>query len=312
MPTAHRAAVPILCLTLAACGSTTAPAPPDPPDSGFPPTLSALTASTPNAVLYAPQYPLWTNGSVKTRTIHIPSGQSVNTANRAAWSFSDGTIFSKTFAYAQAGGSDRNIETRFIRWKNGDIETAVYQWRADQSDADLITGTQPVPVSVTDIAGNTFDHVIPSAAQCDQCHRVGPTRILGFNELQLNAPLPGGTASQLATLAAGGLLSAGLPPTPAVIPGDPTTRSIIGYFQGNCVQCHFPGGVFDLTYPNFFAAVVNQTGPSGATLLAPGNPGASALFTRFASGSMPPLGVQLVDQAFATTLQNWIQTHTFP
>lgn len=300
-------AIGTVVTVLGSCGKDTVE--PDPGDGGFPATLTELLGSA-GLFPYEPQYPLWTNGSTKLRTVRVPGPGSVDTSNPTAWQYADGTMFVKTFAYQTANGQ-RNIETRVIRAKGGQFETAVYLWNDAQTEATLIVDDIRVSVLVTDDQGHTFDHLVPSRTDCLSCHGSAPSFILGFNELQLNAPITGGANAQLTELDNAGWFSTPLPATPAEIVGDADTRAVVGYIQGNCVHCHHPGGIFDLTYPNFFGKTVNVTGPSGATLIVPQDPSASALYSRFATGSMPPLGVQLLDEAARTMIEDWILNHNF-
>jgi hypothetical protein len=220
-------------------------------------------------------------------------------------------VFSKEFSYDQAGGGSRKIETRFIRRREGRWETAAYVWNAQQTQATLVQGNVRTSVAVTDVNGASFDHVVPSQSDCQTCHGSLASFILGFNELQLNAPLPGGTTPQLDDLAAVSAFDRGLPANPAVIAGDDTTKAVIGYLQGNCVHCHNATGAFDMAYPQFLDRVVNVAGPSGNIVVTPGDTLNSGLFMRFATGSMPPLGVQFPDTAARTLIRNWILLHDF-
>ena len=297
----------LLTLAALACGKDMME--PDPDDGAFPATLSEVLAAA-GLFPYEPQFPLWTNGSLKLRSIRVPSLGTVNISDPTAWSFADGTMFVKTFAYETSAGT-RNIETRIIRLRDGQYQTAVYLWNDAQTEAELVTDNRRIPVPVTDLQGNSFDHVVPSYGDCQSCHSAAPTFILGFNELQLNAPITGGTSTQLAEFENAGWFNDPIPATPAEITGDAETKAVIGYLQGNCVHCHNPGGPFDLTFPNFLAKTVNVAAPSGGTLIVPQDPTASVLYTRFISGSMPPVGVQFPDVAAQTMIEQWILNHDF-
>ena len=126
-----------LLIPLSACGGDTGT---NPGDDSFPQALSVLGIT---GTAYAPQYQLWTNGAVKIRTVTIPTGATINTSDRNRWTFPEGTVFSKTFAYEQqGGGAPRKIETRIIRIRDGAFETAAYLWSADQSDATLLSNSR--------------------------------------------------------------------------------------------------------------------------------------------------------------------------
>lgn len=282
---------------------------PDPGDRGFPGTLSDLLAGA-GLFPYEPQYPLWTNGALKLRAVRAPGVGAVDISDPGAWDFAEGTMFVKTFAYQTPSGP-RNIETRIIQVMDGNYETAVYLWNDAQTDASLVEDDIRIPVGVTDNQGNSFNHVVPSRTDCQSCHGSAPSFILGFNELQLNAPITGGTLTQLEEFQNAGWFSSSLPATPAEIVGDADTKAVIGYFQANCVHCHNPNGPFDLGYQTFFAKTVNVSGPSGGKLLVPQDPAASGLYARLVAGSMPPLGVQFPDAAGQAMIENWILNHDF-
>jgi mono/diheme cytochrome c family protein len=289
-----------------ACG--TEPVEPD-PNMAFPTLLSDLALPTGQG--YDPQFPLWTNGSVKIREAHVPAGKTVDNSAPDVWQFPEEMVLTKTFGYQTATGSVKKIETRVIRRRDLQWETAAYLWNDAGTSATLIEGDQRTPVSVTDIQGNTFDHVVPSYSDCQACHGLAPVFILGFNELQLNAPRVGGTGIQLENLAVTGTFSDPVPAAPAEIGGDPTTEAVIGYVQGNCAHCHHPAGIFDLTYDNFLGKTVNVPSPTGVTLIKPGDAPNSAIYARFASGSMPPVGVELRDETVRLLIENWIVNHNF-
>jgi hypothetical protein len=295
----------LVVVLLSGCGDT----PTDPGTEGFPELLADFDMS---GTLYEPQYPLWTNGSAKLRTVRIPSGETVNTANRSEWQFPEGTVFIKEFAYEVAGGGPPlKIETRIIRVRNGGFQTATYLWNDLQTEATLLPGVGRVTVPVTDIDGNNFDHIVPNSADCQTCHGSSPSFVLGFSELQLGGTLAGTASTQLATLAQAGLLSGGMPTDPETIAGDAETSAVLGYFEGNCAHCHNANGPFDIRHSGFFADVVGRAGFGGGTLLDPNDPGGSLVYTRAVSGSMPPIGVTFSDTDFHARLRAWITDHTF-
>ena len=49
---------------------------------------------------YAPQYPLWSDGAVKTRWMSLPPGTTIDVTHVDAWVFPVGTKFWKEFAVA--------------------------------------------------------------------------------------------------------------------------------------------------------------------------------------------------------------------
>jgi len=284
----------------------------------FPPVLSQLDPFSAGSNLYAPQYLLWSNGLVKERRLSLPSGAAVNTDVRSTWVFPDGTRLFKTFSVTseEAPTGKRPVETRVMVKREGNWEFGVYLWRADGSDAELLDGRVPVPVPLVDAQGRSFIHQVPSLPQCNLCHLTNSTMVIGFSELQLNAPLTGeGGQTQLEAFFQTGVLSGSMPPDPEAVSGiDDLTRDLIGYFEGNCAFCHNQktlAGSLDLSHKVFLENTVNQPSQTGGFLIRPQDPDGSVFFQRFTSGQMPALGVQMGDSAAYLQLQEWILTHDF-
>lgn len=299
-------------IPLLACGDGAAP----PPDTGaLPALLSELVGDGAGEHYYEPRWQLWTNGTVKHRTITLTEGGEIGTAVRTEYDFPEGTRFLKTFSYLTQASPTTPVpvETRVIRRRDGEWETGVYIWRSDGSDAELGDGTSEVIVSVVDQDGRSIGHRVPSRGQCQVCHGNNTTFIIGFTELQLNSTLPGEASTQLARFYQNGTLGGTLPGTPATITGsDAATTGMLGYIQGNCVHCHNTRSSLDLSPATFLAKTVNQSGPfTGRPLIVPQKPDSSEVYLRFASGQMPALGVQLGDSAARAMVRDWILTHNF-
>ena len=293
------------------CGDATGP---ESSDEAFPPLWSQLDVDAPEATLFEPRWKLWTNGSVKTRKVWLQQGGTIGTASRSEWGFPDGIRFTKTFSYLTEGSPTTPIpvETRIIRRRQGRWETAVYLWRSDLSDADLLDGAAPTPVGIVDARGRSFTHQIPSLSQCQVCHGLNPTFVIGFSELNLNSTLAGQTTTQLERFASMGFLDAAVPTSPAEITaGDNLTRDVLGYMQGNCRHCHNQNSTVSFDYQTFLQNTVNRLGPTGLTLIKPQQPDSSYIYFRFSQGEMPALGVQLGDSAARAMMRTWIETHDF-
>ena len=80
---------------------------------------------------------------------------------------------------------------------------------------------------------------------------------------------------------------------------NPYESQALAILQTNCTSCHQtssgPSNVYDLLDPNHLVAT---------SLVVPGNPNQSLLFTEIQSGSMPPSGS--ISSADKATIQNWI------
>ncbi|HEX2198374.1 MAG TPA: hypothetical protein VHG88_07120, partial [Burkholderiales bacterium] len=60
------------------------------------------------ALPFAPQYPLWSDGTAKRRWLYLPPGSAIDAARAGAWDFPAGTKAWKEFSYGA-----RRIETRY-------------------------------------------------------------------------------------------------------------------------------------------------------------------------------------------------------
>ncbi|MEM1416349.1 MAG: hypothetical protein AAGH15_15680 [Myxococcota bacterium] len=271
---------------------------------GLYPDAPDLARTHPAVVRYTPRFPLWTNGSFKSREVALPEG-GVVTFEGEQPVFPVGTLLFKTFGYASGP-----VETRVMRREaDGEWSYAVYLWEGN--DATLRDITLPLAIPVAD-AGERFDHETPSRRQCVTCHESDPNPVLGFDRLQLS--------DELGDLADQGLFATA--PEGVSLGGDAGDRAILAYFVGNCVHCHNgePGlnNGFDLRPDVARANLVGQptmaSGVPPGLRVAPGDADASVIVQALAqpdgSFAMPPLGVQRADAEFLTTLRAWIDEMT--
>lgn len=313
-----------------------------PPDSWPAPSLrdTGLYADwdsknvDPAKIHFAPQYPLWTDGALKTRWMELPAGTFIDASNPDAWQFPVGTRFWKEFKFA------RRAETRFIEHTAEGWKYATYAWNDDESEAELAP-ERGIARSV--VIRDAVRHGIPSRSDCKSCHEGSPARILGFSTLQLSAdrdpnaphaePLSD-DAVTLRTLVQRGLVR-GLPAhladgTPRIAARTPTARAALGYLHGNCSYCHtLSGELASLKLSlQYSLAEPFEHAPALATTLgqiskyvpsvwdAPGervhagDPDRSVLAFRMASrnpvAQMPPLGSRLVDEEAVALIRKWI------
>ena len=102
---------------------------------------------------YAPQYPLWSDGSGKLRYIRVPRGQSVKFhKDTQTWDIPPNTRFYKTFLkeVTDSEGNDRfrKIETRLIVARpdttlaDGTVQQnalfGTYVWNDDETDRHAV------------------------------------------------------------------------------------------------------------------------------------------------------------------------------
>ena len=328
-------AAALLCVPLAGVSRTTDVwPPPSLRDTGLYADWDTKTVA-PGKLHYSPQYPLWTDGAIKTRWMELPAGTFIDASNPDDWQFPVGTRFWKEFRFS------RRAETRFIEHTAQGWKYATYVWNEDETDAPLAP-ERGIARSV--VIRDGVRHGIPSRSDCKSCHEGSPPRILGFSALQLSAdrdpnaphaePLPDGGVT-LRTLIASGLLR-GLPAhlsdgAPRIEAKSPTARAALGYLHGNCGYCHTLSGElaslkFSLQYP--LAAPPSADPPALATTLgliskyvppswdapgarvAAGQPDRSVLAFRIASrnpiAQMPPLGSRIVDEEAVTLIRRWI------
>lgn len=245
------------------------------------------------STIYEPLWPLWSNGTSKLRQLVMPRGATVEKTGDQAWDFPLGSLFFKTFS-DQTGP----IETRLIRNTAEGWEYAAYQWNAERNDAVRLDGRLSISVNVL-LNNETFEHEIPSINQCKTCHESGASVILGYNPIQLGEqPLLSGTGDQLA-------------------------NQVIGYAYGNCTHCHNGSYMsdesgFSLLPEDFIANTVNHltegSGSAEGIRIRPGHPEDSVLYVSMTSDnadvelrSMPPLGVQRLDNEAIALLKTWIE-----
>lgn len=263
--------------------------------------------------------PFWSDGAEKERFFAIPDGTTIRIGADGDFEFPNGTVTVKTFRL-----SGKRIETRlFVRHSDGQWAGYTYEWRDDESDADL------VPNGKTKLIG-TQSWLYPSGAQCLTCHTAAAGRSLGPEVAQLNRDLiyPRGViANQLETLETIGMLAAPLGMPVSALPkleppngsGSAEARAR-GYLHSNCSNCHRQGGgpgMQDFRYSLTVAqmnvcGVRPQLGDLGVMdplLLAPMAPSRSIIPLRMKSTMfrMPPVGSSVVHAEGAALIDAWIQ-----
>jgi uncharacterized repeat protein (TIGR03806 family) len=304
-----------------------------------------LTNLTPANFLipYTVNSPLWSDGAVKTRWFTIPTNTVINFTATGEWTFPAGSVFVKHFELPVDDTNPnilRRLETRLIvRDTNGYVYGASYKWRADNSDADLVTTGITEPVEIKTATGTrTQNWFYPGKQDCLTCHTTASGGVLGIKTRQLNGNFKypdGVTANQLLTLghigifddAFGGLKIFRYPRLVNITntAAAPELR-VRSYLDANCSMCHRPGGVgafFDARFDTplkkqnlINGPVANQLGITGARVIVPGDTNKSVLFHRISitgEGQMPPIARNLVDDKAVATVGKWISTlHAHP
>lgn len=217
--------------------------------------ISPMAGVTP----YTLNTPLFSDYAVKRRTVWIPDGGSATYDATNVFDFPDGTVFTKSFGWADDMRKAQPVltwvETRII-WKNaGSWQGLSYTWDSAQKVATANPGGETVPLSWIDTTGATIttNYLVPSVPQCGECHDDLQDTTLVFEpigpkarNLNGNETYPDGTTqNQLTYWTATGLLAgapdASLAPKLAVW-NDPTTGTVDdrarAYLESNCAHCH--------------------------------------------------------------------------
>lgn len=288
-------------------------------------------------VRFSPQYPLWTDGARKTRWMQLPQGTWIDASNPDVWTFPVGTRFWKEFAF------DGRAETRLIELTRGGWRYATYVWNAEQTEAVIAPERG---LSRGPIIRGSVRHAIPSQSDCRSCHEAGPSRILGFNALQLSddrdpnaphaEPVPDGGMTLGALVSNGivrGLPRAAARTAPRIAARTPTERAALGYLYGNCSYCHTSSGELaslKLSFDYPLARIEREPPAVRTTVEQPSrfqpaswqnservcvaNPDQSVLMARISSRNpvlqMPPVGTRIVDDAAVALIRRWISEDT--
>lgn len=287
-------------------------------DVGLYPTLLDLDTVSSVAIGYTPGWPLWSSGSDKARYLVLPAGEVIDNADPEAWSLPVGTLLFKTFGYRNVATQTIPVETRVMRRAaDGSWEFAAYQWNEEQDDATLLELDFPVATPMPG-GGPTAVHTIPARIECRQCHESSDDPVLGLNELQL------AEAGDLSALFERGALAEPPSSEPARIEHpDTITRSVLGWFHGNCVHCHNGGDTenasFDLRADVALANTIDQPTQSSASAagirIVPGRPDESILYLAVSGEGgdpeqedMPPLGIDRRDTQMIARLRGFIES----
>ncbi|MBE2248302.1 MAG: PQQ-dependent sugar dehydrogenase [Myxococcus sp.] len=286
----------------------------------FTPTLP--TQPVPALIPYTVNAALWSDGAAKERFFAIPDGARITVQADGDFELPNGSVTVKTFSL-----NGQKIETRlFVRHSDGQWAGYTYEWRTDQSDADLLPGSKTKTVG-------TQTWTYPSRGECLTCHTAVAGRTLGLELAQLNGALAyprGVTANQVESLAAVGYFAGALPGPVASLPRLPDPFGAMGtveeraraYLHANCSGCHRNGqgqGPADFRYGLSFlqtnlcnrAPSNGNAGVAGALIFTPMNPSQSLLSIRtkaLDTFRMPPLGSAIVDAQGTALIDAWINS----
>jgi mono/diheme cytochrome c family protein len=208
-----------------------------------------------------------------------------------------------------------------------------YRWRADGSDADLVTApaTEIIPVR-TATGVRTQAWYFPGPQDCLTCHNPNAGSVLGVTARQLNGPFTytnGVTDNQLRTWNHLGLFTstpdehsltnaarlASLEDT-----NYPVEYRVRSYLDANCAQCHRPDGAAGYFDARFGVPLQEQrliNGPLGNSMgdptrrvVKPGNVAKSVLYARInrlGVLQMPPLARNVINTNAVNATAQWIK-----
>ena len=278
----------------------------------------------------------WSDGAAKQRWAAVPRGQ-IKFAPTGEWSFPKGTVFVKTFELPtdkRDPSVKHRVETRLLVCDSaGGVYGADYKWRADNSDADLLSTslTEAIPIKTATGQVRQQTWYYPSRKDCLQCHTARAGGVLGVKTRQMNRAFtyPSGvTDNELRAWNHIGLFAPGFKDEdvasfPKLAASDDTTRSLVdrarSYLDANCAQCHRPGGTvayFDARYDTpldkqelINGPVLIDQGIDRPRIISPHDIWRSIVIMRMNTVGdikMPPLARETIDQKGVALLREWI------
>jgi uncharacterized repeat protein (TIGR03806 family) len=272
----------------------------------------------------------WSDGADKSRWMALPAAK-IDFSATGEWRFPPGTVFIKNFDLGY-----RRLETRLLVCDAaGGVYGAVYKWRADGTDADLLAGSQTEEIAVKSANGEVRQQIwyYPSRQDCLTCHTANAGGVLGVKTRQINRTFtyPSRISdNQLRTWNHLGLFAAGfkdedLASFAALASADDLSRPLEdrarSYLDANCSQCHRPGGTvanFDARYDTPLASQALIDGPvlidqgiDRPRIVAPHDIWRSIAYMRVntvGDVKMPPLARETIDQKGVQLLHEWINS----
>jgi len=317
-------------------------------DGRIPPLLSQTGVfsdtpkriASPGLIPYELNVAFWSDGADKSRWIAVPAGQILFSAS-GEWRFPAGTVFVKNFDLpGVSSGTRRRLETRLlVRDSRGGVYGAVYKWRPDGSDAELLSTSVTETIQIKSAGGEVHEQTwyYPSRQDCLTCHTAGAGGVLGVKTRQLNRPFtyPSGvTDNELRTWNHLGLFAPSfkdeeLQSFTALAASGDSARSLQdrarSYLDANCAQCHRPGGTvanFDARYDTpleqqalIDGPVLIDQGIDRPRVISPHDIWRSIAYMRVDTVGdirMPPLARETIDQKGVQLLGEWINSMPGP
>jgi len=269
----------------------------------------------------------WSDGAHKQRWMALAEGK-IGYSEKGEWKFPAGTVFVKHFELA-TNESDpsqrRRLETRFlVCGTNSSVFGAVYKWRPDNSDADLLASNLTENVVIRTATGErTQAWYYPNREDCRTCHTERAGGVLGVKTRQFTREILKEWNDR--DLFDSAPSFAALSPADFLARPDDTSRSLgdraRSYLDVNCANCHRPGGTvayFDARYETplekqglIEGPVLIDEGIDHARMVAPNDRWRSILYLRantMEGYKMPPLARQTIDHEGMNLLRQWIES----
>lgn len=291
--------------------------------------FSNLPNLTPNpgVVAYQPNVSFWSDGATKRRWYtHKETAPKIGYNEAGNWTFPTGMVWVKHFDILHQNVNKR-LETRVLMKTTDGVYGLTYKWRADNSDADLVSANGET--SLIPNSGQSWRY--PSRGECLNCHTAAAGYALSFNTAQLNGKttFTGNLSSHIEVLAQTGYMTGYTGTSTRYLPAlsTATTQSlewrVRSYLEVNCAPCHQPGGGaqgnWDARHSSPTALsqiingmLVNQGSDPASRVLVPGDAEHSMLLKRMQgqAGSltrMPPVGSIARDSEGEALIAAWIE-----
>ncbi|WP_370900191.1 hypothetical protein [Chryseobacterium gossypii] len=297
---------------------------------------------SPKVIPYEPASSLFTDYALKKRFVWMPPGtKATYDEDGKVLNFPVGTVLIKNFYYntVQPGNTTKIIETRLMIRKSSGWIFAEYLWNDEQTEANLIAGTDFTSGSSKNITFKkdnnqiiTTDYRIPSESECYACHKLDNQPIpIGVKPQNLNTKYnyPGGLKNQLQKLVDEGYLASYPSNIVSTVnyrdESQPLDLRLRSYLDINCAHCHQQNARCDyrairlsfnqtanLTNIGVCVIADEPINQSLRKIIAPGNYNKSVMNFRLNSVNestrMPLLGRTVVHDEGVALLQQWISS----
>lgn len=295
----------------------------------------AKLVATPGVRAYQVNTPLWSDYTKKRRWLALPGeSSSIDFTAQDEWSFPVGTVLVKHFEIELRQGdpaSTKHLETRILLKQEERWNGFTYRWRADQTDADLLTQDSyaTLQISLADGTTKTQTYLVPGVDTCTSCHN-SASKVLGVNTGQLNrASLQNPAKNQITALNEQGYFSSQIEDPQqydawvALDANAPLEQRARSYLAANCAHCHQPAlpspSTLDLRYQTplamtntvNIAPLTGDLGNIGATLVTPGVKESSLLWLRMNRVDlhrMPPVASSEIHPQAVALIGAWIDS----